>query len=88
MQQEAVVKASGMGTSPGGVAMGAARFAAMGVSVWMRECRDWLVVLPGEPCPAGLEYNMHLDVGINRARLPANLRARLDAVQAAGRAAA
>ena len=35
VQEESAVKASGMGTSPGGVAMGAARVAAMGVAEWM-----------------------------------------------------
>ena len=37
---EAVVKASGMGTRSGGVAMGAARAAAMGVAEGMWEWRD------------------------------------------------
>ena len=38
---------------------------------------------PGEPCPAGLTYSMDLHVGTSWARLPDNLRARLDAVEAA-----
>ena len=60
VQEEPAVQASGMGTSQGGVAMGAARAAAMGVAQWMWGWRDWRVVLPGELCPARLEYNMDM----------------------------
>ena len=45
-------------------------------------------MLPGEPCPARPEYSMNLDAGMHRARLPANPRARLDAVDAVGKEAA
>ena len=38
---------------------------------------------PGEPCPAGLAYSMDLHAGTSWARLPDNLRARVDAVEAA-----
>ena len=38
---------------------------------------------PGEPCPAGLAYSMDLHAGTSWARLPDNLRARLDAAEAA-----
>ena len=38
---------------------------------------------PDEPCPAGLAYSMDLHAGTSWARLPDNLRARLDAVEAA-----
>ena len=37
----------------------------------------------GEPCLAGLAYSMDLHAGTSWARLPDNLRARLDAVEAA-----
>ena len=77
-----------MGTSPRVVAMGLAHAAAMGVAEWMWEWRVWRVVQPGESCPAGLEYDQDMATGINRARSPANLRVRLDRVEAAGREAA
>ena len=38
---------------------------------------------PGEPCAAGLAYSMDLHAGTRWARLPDNLRARLDAAEAA-----
>ena len=43
----------------------------------------WAPVAPGEPCPAGLAYSMDLHAGTSWARLPNNLRAQLDAVEAA-----
>ena len=49
----------------------------------MWEWREWRQVAPGEPCPAGLAYSMDLHAGTSWARLPANLRARLDAAEAA-----
>ena len=45
------------------------------------------MVQQGEPCPGGLVYEMDFATGINRARLPAGLRARVDAAGAAGAAA-
>ena len=54
-----------------------------GVEDWIREWREWRQVAPAEPCPAGLVYSMDLQAGISCARVPDNLRARLDAVQAA-----
>ena len=54
-----------------------------GVEDWMWEWREWRHVVPGEPCPAGLEYSRDLHAGTSRARLPDNLRARLDAAEAA-----
>ena len=54
-----------------------------GVEEWMWEWREWRQVAPGEPCPAGLAYRMDLHGGTSWARLPANLRARLDAAEAA-----
>ena len=54
-----------------------------GVEDWMWEWREWRRVAPGEPCPAGLVYNMDLHAGTSCARLPDNLRPRLDAVEAA-----
>ena len=54
-----------------------------GVEDWMWEWREWRQVAPGEPCPAGLAYSMDLHAGTSWAWLPANLRARLDAAQAA-----
>ena len=54
-----------------------------GVEDWMWEWQDWPQVEPGEACPAGLVYSMDLHAGISWARLPDNLRARLDAVEAA-----
>ena len=54
-----------------------------GVEDWMWEWREWRHVAPGEPCPAGLAYSMDLHAGTSCARLPDNLRARLDAVEAA-----
>ena len=53
------------------------------VEDWMWEWREWRQVAPGEPCPAGLAYRMDLHAGTSWARLPANLRARLDAAEAA-----
>ena len=50
---------------------------------WMWEWREWRQVAPGEPCLAGLAYSMDLHAGTSWARLPANLRARLDAAEAA-----
>ena len=85
VREEPAVQASGMGTSQEGLVMGAARAAAMGAAEWMWGWRDWWVVLPAEPCPGGLEYNVDFPTGINLARLPANLGAWLDA---AGREAA
>ena len=54
-----------------------------GVEDWMWEWREWRQVAPGEPCPAGLAYSMDLHAGTSWARLPGNLRARLDAAEAA-----
>ena len=54
-----------------------------GVEDWMWEWREWRQVAPGEPCPAGLAYSMDLHAGTSWARLPDNLRARLDAAEAA-----
>ena len=54
-----------------------------GVEDWMWEWREWRQVAPGEPCPAGLAYSMDLHAGTGWARLPANLRARVDAAEAA-----
>ena len=54
-----------------------------GVEYCMWEWREWRQVAPGEPCPAGLVYSMDLHAGTSCARLPDNLRARLDAVEAA-----
>ena len=54
-----------------------------GVEEWMWEWREWHQVAPGEPCPAGLAYSMDLHAGTSWARLPDNLRARLDAAEAA-----
>ena len=54
-----------------------------GVEDWMWEWREWRQVAPGEPCPAGLAYSMDLHAGTSWARLPDNVRARLDAAEAA-----
>ena len=54
-----------------------------GVEDWTWEWREWRQVAPGEPCPAGLAYSMDLHAGTSWARLPDNLRARLDAAEAA-----
>ena len=54
-----------------------------GVEDWMWEWREWRQVGPGEPCPAGLVCSMDLHAGTSCARLPDNVRARLDAVEAA-----
>ena len=54
-----------------------------GVEDWMWEWREWRQVAPGDPCPAGLAYSMDLHAGTSWARLPNNLRARLDAAEAA-----
>ena len=54
-----------------------------GVEDWMWEWREWRQVASGELCPAGLVYSMDLHAGTSWARLPANLRARLDAAEAA-----
>ena len=50
---------------------------------WMWEWRKWRQVTPREPCPAGVAYSMDLHAGTSWARLPNNLRARLDAAEAA-----
>ena len=55
-----------------------------GLEDWMWEWREWRQVASGEPCPAGLAYSMDLHAGTSWARLPANLRARLDAAEARG----
>ena len=49
----------------------------------MWEWREWRQVVPGEPCPAGLVYSMDLHAATSCARLPDNLRARLDAAASA-----
>ena len=49
----------------------------------MWEWSEWRQVAPGEPCPAGLVYRMDLNAGNRCARLPDNLRARLEAVEVA-----
>ena len=54
-----------------------------GVEDWIWKRREWRQVAPGEPFPAGLVYSVHLHAGTSCARLPYNLRARLDAVEAA-----
>ena len=54
-----------------------------GVEDWMWQWREWRQVAPGQPCPAGLAYSMDLHAGTSWARLPDNLRARLDAAEAA-----
>ena len=54
-----------------------------GVEDWMWEWREWRHVVPREPCPAGLVYSMDLHAGTSCARLPDNLRERLDAAEAA-----
>ena len=54
-----------------------------GVEHWMWEWREWRQVAPGEPCPPGLAYSMDLHAGTSWAQLPDNLRARLDAAEAA-----
>ena len=69
------------------MALGEERTAVIGVAEWMWGWTDWRVVRPGELCPGGLEYEMDFATGINRAPLPAGLRARLEAVEAAGGAA-
>ena len=54
-----------------------------GVEDWMWELREWRQGAPSEPCQAGLAYSMDLHAGTSWARLPDNLRARLDAAEAA-----
>ena len=67
----------------GAVEPSGGRATGEGVEDWMWEWREWRQVAPGEPCPAGLAYRMDLHAGTSWARLPANLRARLDAAEAA-----
>ena len=75
--QEAHAQAMGSGVvEPSGE-----RAKVEGVEDWMWEWRDWRQVAPGEPCPAGLAYSMDLHAGTSWARLPDNLRARLDKVE-------
>ena len=50
------------------------------VEDWMWECQESHQVAAGEPCPAGLLYSMDVHAGTSCARLPDNLRARLDSV--------
>ena len=50
--------------------------------------RIWRLGLAADPFPGGLQYDMDFATGINHAWLPANLRAQLDAAEAAGRQAA
>ena len=54
-----------------------------GVEEWMWEWREWRQVAPGEPCLAGRAFSMDLHAGTSWARLPDNLRAWLDAAEAA-----
>ena len=54
-----------------------------GVEDWTSEWRDLRQVVPGEPCPAELVYRMDLNAGTSCTRLPDNLRAWLDAAEAA-----
>ena len=54
-----------------------------GVEEWMWEWRESCKEVPREPCLAGLVCTMDLDAGTSHARLPDNLRARLDAAEAA-----
>ena len=70
-------------TDSGAVEPSGERAKVEGVEDWMWEWRGRRQVAPGEPCPAGLVYNMDLHAGTNCARLPDNVRARLDAVEAA-----
>ena len=49
----------------------------------MWEWGEWRRLAPGEPCLAVLVYSMDLHAGTSCARLPDNLRARLDALEAA-----
>ena len=77
--QEAQAQAMGLGV----VVPSGERAKVEGVEDWMWEWRDWRQVAPGEPCPAGLAYSMDLHAGTIWARLPDDLRARLDAVEAA-----
>ena len=88
VQKKPAVQESGMGMTQEGVAMGAERAAALGVAEWMWEWMDWQVVQPREPCPGWLQLSMDFATGINRHRLQAGLRARLDAAEAAGNEAA
>ena len=70
-------------TDSGAVEPSGERAKVVGVEDWMWEWREWRQVAPGEPCPAGLMYSMVLQAGTRCARLPDNLRARLNAVEAA-----
>ena len=70
-------------TDSGAVEPSGERAKVEGVGDWMCEWQERLQVAPGEPCPAGLVYSMDLHGGTSCARLPDNLRARLDAVEAA-----
>ena len=77
--QEAQAQAMGSGVvEPSGE-----RAKVEGVEDWMWEWRERRQVVPGEPCPAGLVYSMDLHAGTSCARLPDNLRAWLDAAEAA-----
>ena len=88
VQEESTVRAGEVGVNHEPVAQCEERTAGMGVAQWMWGWRDWRVVQPGKPCPGRLEYEMDFATGINRARLLARLRARLDAAEAAGGGAA
>ena len=54
-----------------------------GVEDWMWDWQEWRQVAPGDPCPVGLAYSMDVHAGTSWARLPDNLRTRLDAAEAA-----
>ena len=78
-----VPKAHTLAEGGGVVEPSGGRATGEGVEDWMRGWREWRQVAPGEPCPAGLAYRMDLHAGTSWARLPPNLRARLDAAEAA-----
>ena len=78
-----VPKAQTPAEGGGGVEPSGGHAKGEGVEDWMWEWREWRQVAPGELCPAGLAYSMDLHEGTSWARLPANLRAWLDAAEAA-----
>ena len=81
--ERGVTETQARATDDGAVEPSGERAKVEGVEDWMWEWRERRQVAPGEPCPAGLVYSMDLHAGTSCARLPNNMQARPDAMEAA-----
>ena len=84
MQGEAAVRVAKVGAKREAVAHYGGRTAVEGLEGWMWEWREWPMVPARETRPGKLEFQMYFATGSSRARLPADLRERLEAAEAAG----